>query len=142
MRLRLIESRDLDVVRELRNRNRAAFFQHDEITPVQQREWFSRLQSSDSRFYVIEKDDHVVGTISVTETPDGREIGNLILDDPYRGQGLMAHAVAELTKAPGTYFARVKPGNEDSLRVFERAGFTRHHVYLERRTPGRSRPPR
>lgn len=132
MRLRPLESRDLEVLRELRNRNREWFFHDKEISAEQQRRWFEGLASRPVRFYVIEEVDRVVGTISITETPEGREVGNLLLDEGYRGRGLMGRALEQVTKEPGRYFALVKPGNTSSLRVFERAGFTARHLCLER----------
>ena len=74
-------------------------------------------------FFVIEIDGRVVGTISVSETVHGREIGNVVLDPAYRGQGIMKRAVEQLTAEPGTYFADVKQSNEPSLRVFAATGF-------------------
>jgi RimJ/RimL family protein N-acetyltransferase len=133
MQLRLLERRDLETVRELRNRNREWFFDDREVTAERQREWFESLARKPVRFYVIEEDGRVVGTISVTEMPEGREIGNLLLDDAYRGRGLMSRAIEQLTEEPGTYFALLKPDNASSLRVFERLGFRSRHVYLERR---------
>jgi RimJ/RimL family protein N-acetyltransferase len=132
MRLRLLEERDLDAVRELRNRNRRWFFDNSEVSAEQQHEWFAGLPTRPVRFYVIEDEGAVVGTISATERGDGVEIGNLILGETHRGRGLMARAVAELTGAPGRYFAEVQPGNESSLRVFERAGFAPVSLRVER----------
>jgi RimJ/RimL family protein N-acetyltransferase len=132
MRLRLLEQRDLERVRELRNRNRSWFFDDAEITAEQQQRWFESLPGRPLRFYVIEEDGAVAGTISVTETREGNEIGNLILDEAYRGRGLMTQAVARLTEQPGRYFSRVKTDNAASVGVFLRAGFTEEHVVLSR----------
>lgn len=132
MRLRPLEPADLEVVRELRNRNREWFFHDQEITAEQQRRWFEGLASRPVRFYVIEEDELVVGTISVTETPEGREVGNLLLDEAYRGRGLMSRAIEQVIGEPGKYFALVRPDNANSLRLFERAGFRARHLYLER----------
>jgi RimJ/RimL family protein N-acetyltransferase len=132
MRLRLLEERDLDAVRELRNRNRQWFFDDAEVSVEQQRKCFAGLASRATRFYVIEDDGVVVGTISVTERGRGFEIGNLVLDEAHRGRGLMGQAVADLTRTPGRYFAEVKPGNDASLRVFERAGFVPESLRVER----------
>lgn len=132
VRIRLIEEGDLDVVRELRNRNREWFFDDREITAAQQAAWFESLRGKSVRFYVIEHAGAVIGTISIDQGEVGMEVGNLILDPRYRGQGLMAEAVAELCRAPGTYYARVKPGNDASVNVFERAGFVLRHLHFER----------
>jgi RimJ/RimL family protein N-acetyltransferase len=132
VRLRLIEEADLERVRELRNANRRWFFHDEEIVPEQHRTWFAGLGATEARFYVIEEDGAVVGTISATTTAAGCEIGNLILGEAYRGRGLMRRAIEQLTAEPGRYFCEVKPDNEHSLRVFERAGFRPTHVVLER----------
>jgi RimJ/RimL family protein N-acetyltransferase len=123
MRIRLLTKDDLEIVRKLRNGSRHAFFDDREISEEQQAQWFERLPGRPVSFFVIEVDGRVVGTISVSETPHGREIGNLVLDHAYRGQGIMRRAVEQLTKEPGTYFADVKKTNEPSLRVFASTGF-------------------
>lgn len=134
VRLRLIGEEDLEAVRQLRNRNREWFFDDREVTAEQQAVWFASLQGRSIRFYVIEEADAVVGTISVDETDVGTEVGNLILDERFRGRGLMAEAIAQLCGASGTYYARIKPGNEASIQVFECAGFVLRHLHFERRS--------
>lgn len=124
MRLRPIGEADLEVVRRLRNSNRKWFFDTREVTVETQRRWFKALDTRPVDFYVLEVEGTVVGTASVTTSGNGLEIGNLILDPAWRGRGLMRHAVAELTAAPGCYLARVKPGNTASERVFLANGFT------------------
>ena len=123
MHLRPLAKDDLETVRRLRNANRSAFFDDREIAAEQHAQWFDRLRERPVSFYVIEIDGAVVGTISVSETPHGREIGNLVLDHAYRGRGIMQRAVEQLTAQPGTYFADVKTNNDPSLRVFTATGF-------------------
>jgi RimJ/RimL family protein N-acetyltransferase len=130
--LRLLEERDLEVVRELRNRNRRWFFHDGEISSEQQSRWFAALAEAPVRFYVLVEEDEVVGTVSATDTPAGVEIGNLLVRESHRGRGLMRRAIEELTATPGRYYARVRPDNADSLRVFERSGFATAHVVLEK----------
>ena len=124
VRLRPIAEPDLETIRLLRNRDRHAFFDNREITPDAQRRWFAALSRMPVQFFVIEEDERVVGTISVTSTAEGKEIGNLVLDAACRGRGLMQQAVTQLTTAPGRYFARVKTGNTPPQRVFRASGFT------------------
>jgi len=132
VRLRLIRESDLEAVRELRNRSREWFFDDREVSAAEQRAWFASLQSKPVSFYVIEEDDAVVGTISVAEREDGFELGNLVLDERFRGRGLMTGAVEQLSRSGGTFYARVKPGNDASAAVFERAGFAVRHLHFER----------
>ena len=123
MRLRPLTRDDLEAVRRLRNANRHAFFDDREVSADDQARWFARLGDRPVKFFVIEAADRVIGTISLTETMDGREIGNLVLDPAFRGQGIMRRAVEQLTTEPGTYVAEVKAGNEASLGVFAATGF-------------------
>jgi RimJ/RimL family protein N-acetyltransferase len=123
MRLRPLARADLDAVRILRNHSRAAFFDSSEISPDRHLAWFERLPMKPVSFFVIEDDDIVVGTISLTDAAEGREVGNLTLAPSYRGRGLMRQAIAQLTTAPGRYFAELRPDNEPSRRVFLSAGF-------------------
>src|SRR5688500_5721217 len=70
---------------------------------------------------------------SAPRTREGREVGNLVLDPAYRGQGIMRHAVEQLCAEPGTYFAEVKAGNDPSLRVFTATGFGPEVIRLYKR---------
>ncbi|HYB95511.1 MAG TPA: GNAT family N-acetyltransferase [Vicinamibacterales bacterium] len=135
MRLRALTTDDLEAVRRLRNDNRHAFFDDREISADDHRRWFERLSDRPITFYVLEEDSRVVGTISVTQTPHGREIGNLVLDREFRGRGLMRQAVLQLTSEPGTYVADVKPDNHASLSVFNAAGFSAELVRLRKSVP-------
>jgi RimJ/RimL family protein N-acetyltransferase len=123
MHLRPLAGADLEIVRRLRNDNRAAFLDANEVTAEQHLAWFARLESRRVAFYVIEEDGQVAGTISVTEREDAREVGNLTLAVEHRGRGLMRRAVAELTAAPGRYFSEIRPENEVSRRLFRSLGF-------------------
>jgi RimJ/RimL family protein N-acetyltransferase len=123
MHLRLLARADLEAVRLLRNNCREAFFDSREIDAGQQVAWFERLDRASVSFFVIEEDGVVVGTVSVTDRPDAREVGNLTLHPSCRGRGLMRQAVVQLTALPGCYVAEIRPDNARSLRVFRAAGF-------------------
>src|SRR5687767_5255463 len=109
MRLRRLATSDLERVRQLRNASRDAFFDSREISAEEQQAWFARLSEKPVEFYVIEDEGRVIGTVSVTDTTNGREIGNLVLDEAFRGRGLMRQAIEQLTAAPGAYYAEIKP---------------------------------
>ena len=131
MRLRLIEERDLDAVRRLRNENRDSFFFNREVSEEQHRRWFENLLASPMQFYVMEEDGDVVGTISVIPgLPAGNEIGNLIVGEAHRGRGFALQALTGLTTEPGTYFSNVLPENDGSLTVLARVGFAPEHVVM------------
>lgn len=130
MHLRRLERPDLETIRRLRNRDRHLFFDDREVSPDAQERWFESLPRKPVAFFVIEEDGQVVGTISVTTTAEGKEIGNLLLDMAYRGRGLMRRAVEQLTAEPGRYFSRVKPANLPSQRVFLASGFEADSVCL------------
>jgi RimJ/RimL family protein N-acetyltransferase len=133
MQLRRLTVDDLERVRQLRNASRHAFFDTREISADEQRSWFDRLGRKPVQFYVVEEEGQVVGTISVSDTPNGREIGNLVLDEAFRGRGLMRRAVEELTAAPGIYYAEIKPDNHASRAVFRETGFVDTVVIVGKR---------
>jgi RimJ/RimL family protein N-acetyltransferase len=124
MRVRPVSGADLETIRQLRNANREWFFDAREVTAAQQMAWFDSLAARLVDFYVIECDEVVVGTISLTKRDGEIEVGNLILDARARGRGLMRQALEALTQQPGNYFAEVKANNDRSLRVFRAAAFT------------------
>lgn len=139
MRLRLLARSDLETVRRLRNANREWFFDEREVSEAEQAAWFDSLSSRPVDFYVIEDARQIVGTISLTRRDTEIEIGNLLLDPTARRRGLMRRAVSQLIATPGCYVARVKPGNDRSLRVFRIAGFAERAlddvVWFEKRVP-------
>jgi RimJ/RimL family protein N-acetyltransferase len=146
VQLRLIEERDLEAVRALRNSNRRWFFDDREVTPAQHRRWFEALAGGPTRFYVMEEDGEVVGTISLKALADGTELGHVIVSAGRRGRGLARLAIERLTASPGTYLVDVRAGNQAAIALYERTGFSRerrglpleHVVLVKRVTVGRS----
>lgn len=123
MQLREITEQDLEKVRVLRNENREWFFNSAYLTAEQQQNWY-RTKPDTFRLYVIEEDGEIVGTIGLKEFQDEIEVGNLTMAESYRGKGLMKKAIQQLTADGRQYFANILPHNANSLRVFERAGFS------------------
>ena len=108
----------------LRNAHQKWFFDSRSVTAAAQRKWFARLQTqTEVEFYVIWIDAEPIGMVSVTETEDAVEIGNLSLAEPYQGRGLMQAACCQLMRPDRSYRARLKPENDRSRRLFERLGF-------------------
>ena len=120
--LRYLEEKDLPRCRELRNKNRKWFYDDGVISEERHRTWFESVKY-DYGFRVIELDGKVIGTISTRYVDGEIEVGNLTLDDAYRGHGYMTEAVRQVTKNEGSYFATTLPSNIKSQGVFERAGF-------------------
>ena len=124
---------DLEFVRQLRNRLRHWFFDSRPVSPAQHRAWFDRLkQQPEAAFYVIRLDGVPVGTISLRETSEGTEVGNLMLNESARGRGIMQDVCRQLLVPGRTYFARIKPENLPSLKLFMRLGFALTQVVMER----------
>ncbi len=126
VRLRQIVEADLDIVSALRNESREWFFDNRVVSREGLRHWLRTIANRPIDFFVLDEGGRAIGTISVTTSADGQEIGHLLLDPAWRGRGLMHAAVAQLTTEPGRYFARVKPGNTASERVFLHSGFIAH----------------
>jgi len=131
MNLRKLEERDLEAVRRLRNSNRSAFFDQREITAEQQRRWFAGLPAKPVKFYVLEVGQQVIGTVSLTSCDEGIEVGNITLDDNYRGHGHMTSAIGQLMKEKGRYFAKILAENTASQRLFARSGFAETYRTFE-----------
>lgn len=106
--------------------------------------------------YLLERDGEPVGTLGVAGalSPDGdQEIGYSLVPSA-RGSGLATEAVgalcAVLERAPGVrrLTAEVRPGNEASLRLLQRLGFSAvegastGHLRLGRTPPGSPTPGR
>jgi UDP-2,4-diacetamido-2,4,6-trideoxy-beta-L-altropyranose hydrolase len=111
---------------------RAGAFQSDPVLPEGHAQWLrARLANPQRRLFLAEAPNGVpVGQVRLEQAGDGWEIGYL-LAPAFRGLGLGAPLLrAALAAAPGALplLARVKPGNEASLRVFRRLGFQEQAV--------------
>jgi RimJ/RimL family protein N-acetyltransferase len=122
--LRPVQFGDLDKCRELRNKNRKWFGDDGIISESRHIAWYKSIKDNFS-FYVIELEGVVIGTISANEENGAIEIGNLTLDENYRGHGYMTKAAQKLIRPDGVYVGRTLPENINSQKVFERLGFVR-----------------
>lgn len=123
MKIRLIEEKDLPVCRKLRNDNRHWFYDCGPVSEERHRAWYNHVKDK-HEFYVIEEDGKVIGTISSKKVGlSAYEIGNLTLDEEYRGRGLMTEAVKLMMNTYFDYYATTLPENVKSQAVFLRAGF-------------------
>lgn len=139
--LERLESKDLELLRKLRNGNRHSFFDVRHVSPEDQRVWWHRYQHewpSTVEFYSIHLNNTLtVGflsvrhlkTITMAHPPyvlQIKEIGNILLQLRYRGRGIMHEAITEARRLhdPLTFWVSfVKDDNQPSLRLFERQGF-------------------
>lgn len=133
MKIKKLKKEHLDALRQMRNKNRQWFFDKNEITPGQQQAWYESIcNSTKVRFYIIEIENEVAGSLSLTKTKEGIEIGNVLLDDRFRGQGIMTKAIGKLIKNKNKVFcARILLENIDSQNLFERCGFTKVAYIME-----------
>lgn len=133
MKIKKLKERHLDALRQLRNKNRQWFFNKSTITPTQQQAWYNSIRNDTKiRFYIIEVEDEVAGSLSLTKTKEGIEIGNVLLDNRFRGQGIMTKAIRKLIKNKNKdFFARILLENIDSQNLFERCGFTKVAYIME-----------
>lgn len=130
MEIRPIEFKDLDKCRDLRNKNRKWFGDDGIVTESRHLGWYNSIKNTFS-FYVIEVDGVVVGTISANEDHGVTEIGNLTLDENYRGKGYMTQAAKKLIRPDEVYIGRTLPHNVASQKVFERLGFVRQNELVD-----------
>jgi predicted dehydrogenase/RimJ/RimL family protein N-acetyltransferase len=101
-----------------------------EIAPEQHRRWLERVLSEDSaQLWVIEDGARPVGQVRVDAGDDGAGQVHIALAPQARGRGIGAAALTQACaralaqpRVRGLH-ARVKQGNEASLRAFDRAGF-------------------
>ena len=127
IKVRPIYPADLEKCRELRNANRAWFSDPGIISKERHEAWYNSIK--DHYFFnVIELDGVVIGTVSCKYDQGMTEIGNLTLDENYRGNGYMTEAVKGLIREDNVYFGRTLPHNIKSQKVFERLGFKRMGV--------------
>lgn len=131
-----LQHTDINLLRELRNANRKAFFDTTYVTEEMQADWWYRYGFDLTlNFYTIWLNNVTpVGFLSVRDITgkhgDSRiavcEVGNLLLAPAHRGRGIMHAAITEVRRLydPLTFWiAYVKPTNTASLKLFARQDF-------------------
>lgn len=125
MDIRIITKEDLAFVAWLRNANRKYFFNSEEVTKEQQKEWFQNIKQKGSlSFFIIWLGEQRIGTISCERKKAGVRIGNVILDEKHRGQGLLKTVMSLIEQDFGPNFElEVRADNAQAIRAYEKLGF-------------------
>lgn len=129
--LKSVKAEDCDILFEWANdpETRKQSFNSNPIAYEDHVKWFdSKLQSPDSRIFILMCDDTPSGTIRLDRISDS---GNFLISysiaPSMRGKGLGKEILRLVIDEaePGTIFeAYVKPENQASRRCFEALGFT------------------
>jgi ribosomal protein S18 acetylase RimI-like enzyme len=128
--LMVISDKDLEWVRQLRNRNCRYFFHNEKVSPEEQKKWYKNLTGY---FFVILKHGQRIGTVSVryNETLKCNEIGNFLLDTKYRSVGIGKKVYEQLKKHFGNkFFLQVRYDNTDAVRIYKAMGFVPERVVM------------
>lgn len=139
--LRPLQWTDLEWLRDLRNASRRVFFQSDEITPEQQLVWWT-MQRPDEEHWVICDGERRIGYFAFvrpnpvlpvfsTAPLKGhiRYLNSLLLEQPYRGQGIMPLAIRAKMRDAISYCGYVKENNVASLSTCLKTGMKRMGIY-------------
>lgn len=120
----------IEGLRRLRNRPeiRGQLVHEQEISPEQQRTWFSRYERNpDDHLWVgLDAAGHVVAAAGYTRDPDGwAEFGRLMVDRSVPeargcGKDLLRFVLAA---AGSPVYLRVKPDNVHAIRLYDAQGF-------------------
>ena len=98
------------------------------VSPDEHFNWFTRaLNRADLHIYMARlPGGELAGTVRLERRDDGWELSWTVAPK-FRGQGLGTRMVEKaLRLQAGRILARVKEGNEPSLRIVERVGFRLH----------------
>lgn len=134
MKIKKLNQEHLEPLRKLRNESREWFFNKDFITQEQQQVWYASIKNSKKvKFYIIEVGNQVAGSLSLTKTKEGIEIGNVLLDGNLRGKGIMTKVVNKLikNKDKSKFYARILLENINSQNLFSRCGFVKTAYVME-----------
>lgn len=132
--LRLIEEKDIDWLRETRNKYRESFFDSAEISNEQQRMWYRDYKElGTDRMYIVElKDSTPIGTIAIYNIDIGRrtaKLGRFLLMAEYRGKGYAEEAAklaVDIAMNDIRLFklnVEVYLENMDAIAIYARVGF-------------------
>lgn len=133
LELRPAELDDADLLLRWRNdpETRSYFFGQAAVPEDQHVRWLRRKLAApnESRIYIAERATAPVGQARVDRLDAGFGEISVSLDPAHRGEGLGSELIALATARAAdeldlqTIRAVVKPGNQASLRAFERAGY-------------------
>ncbi len=132
-----LQEKDLEMIRNWRNKYKHNFYDESYITKEKQREFYNNLKQSSDYFFIIRlKDETPIGTIALYDLRlDDRSatLGRFLLLDEYRGQGIATEAVTLVTEFADKlrlWKIRVdcKEDNIDAIRVYERCGYIKRPI--------------
>lgn len=141
-----LQEKDIEMIRQWRMKYKDHFYDANEITPEQQKIWYSKYKESPTdRMYIIQKKDgEPIGTIAIYEiniqTRTAR-LGRVLLLEEARGQGYAEEAVKTLLDYADNVMRLYRVttdtyiDNIDAIAVYARAGFKttiRPIIILER----------
>jgi RimJ/RimL family protein N-acetyltransferase len=132
LRLRPATADDAEALLAWRNdpATRAASFDQDEIALEDHRAWLGRrLADPACVLLVVEEEGRASGSVRLEREDAGTAEIHVALAPEARGRGLARRVLREASERAGELLgvdvvrARVKAGNESSLRAFRAAGF-------------------
>lgn len=144
--LKPLEEKDIEMIREWRNKYKEHFFDAGEISKDQQRQWYEKYRDSagkDYMFIIQFKEGTPIGTIALYNIAIAEriaELGRVLLLEEFRGHGYAEMAVKMVLELA---FEKIKLwkvkvsahwDNLDALAIYARAGFkttTRPIILLE-----------
>jgi RimJ/RimL family protein N-acetyltransferase len=133
--LRPICEEDIEWLRETRNKHKNDFFDSNEITAEQQKQWYQRyreVEGRDQMFIIQLKDGTPIGTVAVYDidiASRAAKFGRFLLLDEYRHCGYAEEAVKCLLNycwnTMRLYKLKVEVylDNLDAMAIYARAGF-------------------
>ena len=129
IRIRNLRATDLSFTLKWRNESRRAFFDMDEITMKEHREWFRKHECKDSEHvFLIEYDGEPVGQMAIYDiVGTDAEFGRLVLDKDHQHCGIAHRAVRLLLANLYDFTLRltVKRESARAIKLFEDCGFRR-----------------
>ncbi len=102
IQLKLLEEKDIELVRKWRNEYHENFFDASLVSKSQHRQWYEHYVETAGRdyFFIIQlKDGTDIGTISlynISISDRTADLGRLLLIDNYRGNGYMQEAINKI----------------------------------------------
>jgi len=129
-----INAKDIEWLRETRNKNKDKFFDTGEISKEQQRVWYEKYQDckTDQMFIIRLKSGQSIGTIALYNIDIGKRIailGRVLLLDEYRGNGYAEEAVKSMLDLAFNSMCLFKirvevfEDNKDAIAIYNRSGF-------------------
>lgn len=134
IKIREVQEKDIDFIFELRNNEEIRKYMFNTEPLIYEKHvtyWKNRIGKKEPS-YIIEKDEIKVGFVKLDHcNMEKKYFVSIVMDQKEQSKGIGKLAIKEIMKRHDKIYAKIKPDNEKSKRMFESLGFKLRSYEME-----------